>query len=89
MLAVTEAARARLAQMLKREGVPKEAAVRLVYEGDGITLQSGAERQGDETFQHSGQTVLVLDAQMSALLSESTLDSDGAKLTLRHPKLDT
>ena len=52
MLAVTEAASARLAQMLEQESVPKEAAFRLIYQGYGVTLQSDAERPGDETFQH-------------------------------------
>lgn len=74
--------------MLEQEGVPEEAAVRLVHEGDGVILRSDAERPGDETFQHSGRTVLVLDAQTSELLSESTLDIDGARLTLWHPKSD-
>ena len=76
-----------LAELLEQEGVRTEATVRLVREGDAVTLQSDAERPGDETFQHSGRTVLVLDAQISELLSESTLDTDGARLTLRHPKL--
>ena len=88
MLVVTEAARAHLAQMLGQEGVPEAAAVRLVREADGVTLQSDAERQGDQTFEHGGRTVLVLDAQISELLSESTLDIEESKLTLRHPKSD-
>ena len=89
MLAVTEAARTRLAQLLGQEGVPEEAAVRLVHEGDGITMQSDAERPGDEVFQHSGRTVLVLDAQVSEMLSESTLDIDETGFALRHPQSDT
>lgn len=88
MLAVTEAARTRLAQMLEQEGVPQEAAVRLVHDGDGVTLQSDAERPGDETFQYIGRTVLLLAAQVSELLAESTLDIAGAKLTLRHLNSD-
>lgn len=83
MLAVTEDARTRLAQMLEQEGVPQENAVRLVNEGNAVMLQSDVERPGDETVEHSGRTVLVLDAQVSELLAESTLDIDGAKLTLR------
>jgi hypothetical protein len=88
MLAVTEAARTRLAQLLGQEDVSAEAAVRLVQERDGISLQRDAERPGDEIFQHSGRTVLVLDAQVSELLSDSTLDIDETGFALRHPEPD-
>lgn len=88
MLAVTEAARGCLAQMLDQKGVAAEAAVRLVHEPDGVTLQSDVERAGDQTFKHDGRTVLLMDAKISELLAQSTLDVDGSKLTLRHPKPD-
>jgi hypothetical protein len=59
-----------------------------VYEGQGVALRRDSERAGDATFQHEGRTVLLLDAQMAELLADGTLDMDGAKLTLRHPKSD-
>ena len=86
MLAVTEAASARLAQMLKQQSMPEEIAVRFVYEGQGIALRQDSERARDTTFQHEGRTALLLDAQVSELLAEDTLDLVGAKLTLQHPK---
>ena len=86
MLTVTEAASARFAQMSKQQSMPEEIAVRFVYEGQGIALQQDSERAGDTTFQHEGGTVLLLDAQVSELLAEDTLDLEGAKLTLQHPK---
>ena len=88
MLTVTDAASARLAQILEQEGLPTEAAIRFVYEGKGVAMRQDNERPGDATFQHAGRTVLLLDAEVSELLSEDTLDVEGAKLTLRHPKED-
>lgn len=82
MLTVTEAASARLAQILSQQGLPEDIAVRLVHEGQGIALQQDSERAGDTTFQHEGRTVLLLDAEVSALLAGNTLDIEGAKLTL-------
>ena len=86
MLTVTEAASARLAQMLDQKGLPDEVAIRFVYEGQGIALHQDSERAGDATFQDVGRTVLLLNAQVSELLAEDTLDVEGAKLTLQHPE---
>ena len=72
--------------MLKQQSMPEEIAVRFVYEGQGIALQQDSERAGDTTFQHEGRTVLLLDAQVSELLAEDTLDLVGAKLTLKRAK---
>jgi Fe-S cluster assembly iron-binding protein IscA len=88
MLTVTDAAVAHLAEMLKQQDTPEDVAVRFVCEAQGIALQHDNEREGDTTFQHEGQTVLLLDAQVSELLAEHTLDVDGAKLTLQHPQDD-
>ena len=86
MLTVTEAASARLAQMLKQQSMPQEIAVRSVYEGQGIALRQDRERARDATFQYEGRTVLLLDAQVSELLAEDTLDLAGTKLTLKRPQ---
>ena len=86
MLTVTEAASARLRQMLEQQSMPEETAVRFVYEGQGVALQQDRERAGDTTFQHEGRTVLLLDAQVSELLAEDTLDLEGTKLKLQPPK---
>ncbi len=86
MLTVTEAASARLAQVLKQQSMPEEIAVRFVYEGNGGALRRDNERPGDTTFQHEGRTVLLPDAQVSGLLAEDTLDLEGAKLKLQPPK---
>ena len=86
MLTVTGAASARLAQSLDDQGLPRDVAVRFVFEGQGIALKQDSERPGDTTFQHGDRTVLLLDAQVSELLAEDTLDVEGAQLTLEHPK---
>jgi hypothetical protein len=85
MLTVTEAAGTRLAQMVRQRGLPDEIAIRFIYGGQGINLQQDSQRAGDMTFKHEGRTVLLLDAQVSELLADDTLDLEGARLTLRHP----
>lgn len=88
MLTVTQAASARLAEILSQEGLPEGTAIRLVQEGQGLGMQPDNERPGDKTFEHEGQIVLLLDAQVAELLSDDTLDVEEAKLTLRHPPGD-
>jgi hypothetical protein len=86
MLTVTDAAIARLAQMLGQQGLLEELAVRFVYEGRGIVIQQDGERAGDTTFQHDGQTVLLLDARISEQLTELTLDLEGVQFALHPPR---
>ncbi|MBU0640053.1 MAG: hypothetical protein KKB50_14395 [Planctomycetes bacterium] len=86
MLSVTEAAGARLAQMLKQQDVPEDTAVRFVCEGQGIALRQDSVRAGNTTFQHEDRTVWRRDAQVSELLAEDPLDPEGAKLTRQHPQ---
>lgn len=85
MLTVTEAAGSHLAQLLEKRDAQEGVAVRFVDDGQGITLRKDNERDGDIAFQHEGRTVLLLDAQVSKLLAEDTLDIVDAKLTLQHP----
>jgi Fe-S cluster assembly iron-binding protein IscA len=86
MLTVTEAASAHLAQMLANHDVAEDVAVRFVCEEQGIGLQQDSERPGDTTFEHKGRTVLLLDAQVTELLADGTLDVEGTRLKLQHPK---
>jgi hypothetical protein len=86
MLTVTDAAGARLAQMFGQQCLAEELAVRFVYEGRGIVIQQDSERTGDTTFQHEGQTVLLLDAQISEQLTELTLDLEGVQFALHPPR---
>jgi hypothetical protein len=82
MLTVTEDAGALLAEILSQEGLSKDVAIRLVYEGEGLAMQADNERPGDDAFKYEGRTVLVVDKQISELLAENTLDADGDRLML-------
>ena len=86
MLAIAEAVCARLAQVLERQGMPGEVAVRFMCEGQGIALRRGSERARDGPFQYRGRTVSLRDAQVPELLAEHTLDAEGAKLKPQHSK---
>ena len=89
MLTVTEAASARLAEMMEQKGLSQDVAIRFVSRDRGIAMQSGTERPGDATFQHEGRTVLLLDEKVSKLLADETLDVDGTEFTLHGDKEET
>ena len=83
VLVVTENAGMHLEQLLRMQGSPDGMVVRLVNESQGIAVQQDSQRVGDTTFQHEGRTVLVLDAEVSTLLSNDTLDLEGNRLSLQ------
>jgi hypothetical protein len=85
MLAVTDAAGAYLAQLLSDHDLSEDVAVRFIVEEQGLSLRQDNERPGDTTFEHEGRTVLLLDEQVSELLSADTLDIEDAQLTLSRP----
>ncbi|MHC4414277.1 MAG: hypothetical protein ACYS0G_03230 [Planctomycetota bacterium] len=86
MLTLTDTAGAFLVDLLGEAEAPQEVAVRFVVETEGVSLRLDNERPGDESFSHDGRTVLLLDEEMSTMLTEKTLDvqesQEGPKLTL-------
>jgi Fe-S cluster assembly iron-binding protein IscA len=86
MLTVTESATAHLAEMLDEANAPGGAAARFVVGPEGLSLAMDAKRDGDETFEHEGRTVLLVAQDVSELLTEKTLDlketEQGPALTL-------
>ena len=86
MLTVSDTAGAHLAELLTSADAPEDRAVRFVIEKDGLALQLDNERPGDATFQHQERTVLLLDDEVSQLLTEKTLEiqqrDDGPHLVL-------
>jgi hypothetical protein len=86
MLMLTETAGEYLTTILENTNASAETAVRFVLEGNTLTPKLDNAHPGDETFDHDGRRVLVLDAQVSQVLADSTLDvqatDDGPKLVL-------
>jgi len=86
MFIVTEAAGGYLTAVLDKTNISEGPAIRLVLEGNTLTPQLDNARPGDETFDYEGRTVLMLDAQVSQVLDDSTLDveatDEGPKLIL-------
>jgi Fe-S cluster assembly iron-binding protein IscA len=86
MLTMTEAAGAHLVDLLGEAEVPEDVAIRFVIESEELTLRLDKERPGDESFSHEGKTVLLVDEEMSSMLTGKTLDvepsDEGPKLTL-------
>ena len=84
MLTVTETAGARLAEFLTQERPPEETATHLVHEKQGLGMQPDSEGPGDATARHEGRPALFVNAQVSELRSEDTLDIERAKLTRQY-----
>jgi hypothetical protein len=86
MLVLTEAAGSYLAGLLEETRSPRQVAVRIVEEAGALKSRVDEPRAGDETFNHSGRKVLVLDAKVSKALETSKLDVEqtdhGPKLIL-------
>jgi len=86
MFIVTEAAGGYLTAVLDKTNISEGTAIRLVLEGNTLTPQLDNAHPGDETFDYEGRTVLMLDAQVSQVLDDSTLDveatDEGPKLIL-------
>ncbi len=84
MLTVTEDARAHMAQMLAEAEVEDDTALRFVRTERGFAPELDNAGPGDTTFDHEGRTVLVLDEQVSELLTDRTL---GLRDTDEGPRL--
>lgn len=87
MLSVTEAAGAHLAEILDRQDCPDNHALRLVHQEGKLTFALDEPRPGDESVEHDGRTVLVVDEPISELLQNQTMDvestDDGDRLAIR------
>ncbi len=86
MVTLTYTAGEHLAYMLSENHVRDDFVVRMKSTKGGVEIQPDKIRPGDETFDHNGMVVLVLDQQTSQLLGKKTIDQitddDGAHLTL-------
>jgi hypothetical protein len=74
MFTMTETAGEYLTTVLDNVNAADEAAIRLVLDGNTLAPKLDNARPGDATFDHEGRTVLVLDEQMTQVLTESMLD---------------
>ena len=85
MLIVTEAARARLIQMLIGSGTDR--AIRICRQYGRLRLQRDLPRSDDTTWDARGRVVLVLNAEMAQALTHRTLDirhtENGPRLRLK------
>lgn len=90
MLNVTESASAHLAQLLDEADAPNDAAVRIARSQEGWAILLDNRQPGDQTFEHDGKTVLLVDEMAADLLTDVTLDLDqqeaDTRLTLNPSK---
>ncbi len=86
MMTVTYTAAEHIAYTLSECQAPDDVVLRIKLTNGGVGMQPGKMRPGDETFDHNGKVVLVLDQQISQLLGNKTIDlmtdDDGSHLIL-------
>ncbi len=86
MVTVTYTAGEHMAYMLCEQDVAADVVLRIRLTRGGVEMQPDKMRPGDETFDHNGKVVLVLDQQTSQLLGNKTIglmtDDDGSHFIL-------
>ncbi len=84
MVTITYTAAEHIAYMLSEQQV--DAVLRIMVARGDVEMEPDQIRPGDETFDHNGNVVLVLDQQTSQLLGNKTIDltadDDGSHLIL-------
>ena len=74
MMTVTYTAGEHLAYTLSEHQVRDDVVLRIKLTQDGVEIQPDKIRPGDETFDHNGKVVLVLDQQISQLFGNLSID---------------
>jgi len=74
MLTITDATGEHLTVLLENANAPEQTAIRLAFEGNTLALKLDTAHPGDETFDHAGRTVLVLDPNALQVVADSTID---------------
>ena len=86
MVTVTYTAGEHMAYLLSEHQVRDDVVLRIKLTKGGVEMQPDKIRPGDETFDHNGKVVLVLDQQTLQLLGNKTIDvmtdDDGSHLIL-------
>ena len=86
MVTVTYTAAEHVAYTLSEQQVHDDVVLRIKVTKGGVEMQPDKIRPGDETFDHNGKVVLVLDQQTSQLVGNKTIDlmtdDDGSQLIL-------
>ncbi len=76
-----------MAYMLSEQEDRDDVVVRIKLTKGDVAMQPDKIHPGDETFDHNGNVVLVLDQQTSQLLGNKTIDlmtdDDGSHLILK------
>ncbi len=74
MVTVTYCAAEHMAYTLSEHEVPDEVVLRIEFTKGGVVMQPDKIRPDDETFDHNGKVVMVLDQQTSQFLGDNTID---------------
>ncbi len=86
MVTVTYSAAEHMAYMLSEHQVRDDVVLRIKLTQDGVEIQPDKIKPGDETSDHNGKVVLVLNQQTSQSLGNKTIDlttdDDGSHLIL-------
>ena len=86
MLTVTYTAAEHVAYTLSDHEVPDDVALRINLQQGGVEMEPDKLRPSDETFDHNGMVVMVVDQKTLEFLGDKTIDlvtdDDGPHLIL-------
>ncbi len=86
MVTLTYTAAEQMAYELSEKQVSDDIVLRINVTKSGVEIKQDQIRPGDETFDHNGRVVLVLDQPTSQLLGNKTInltaDDDGSHFIL-------
>jgi len=86
MLQVTEKATGHLKRLLDRDRAPEGKYIRIHRKGPDFSLIYDGKADGDQTYEHEGRTVLVVDERLAQTLDGRNIDLEeapgGARLIL-------
>jgi Fe-S cluster assembly iron-binding protein IscA len=74
MVTITYTAAEHIAYVLSEHEVPDGIVLRIELTKGAVGIRPDRMRSGDETFDHNGNIVLVLDQRTSQLLGNKTID---------------
>jgi Fe-S cluster assembly iron-binding protein IscA len=78
MLTVSEGAKAHLATIINENEVPDDYAIRLVAGAEGVGLSPDQPKDVDDTYEHDGRTVLVVEPTLNKQLDGRTLSVESS-----------
>ena len=92
MLTVSDSAATMLHETLDKHSTNNSDVLRFAMSDDGVGIELGEERTGDETFSHAGRVILAIERDLANALDGAHIDTvetpQGPQLVFESPAED-